>query len=126
MEGAEGASQITKLVASYSAQPPTRLAGLDVVGLRNFAGEETFLDTEGDPIPKEKMLILDLSGGYKVAVRPSGTEPKIKYYLFGNRRPAAGAALSVEELAAAKGEVGATLANLWADLSADVQARLAA
>ena len=125
MEGAEGASQITKLVASYSAQPPTHLAGMDVVGLRNFA-ETDFLDTEGDPIPNEKMLILDLTGGYKVAVRPSGTEPKIKYYLFGNKRPSPGAALTAEELAAAKEEVGETLARLWAELSADVQTRLAA
>lgn len=126
LEGAEGAAQIAGLVKGYSENPPTRLGGLEVKRLRNFAAEdEHYYDREGDAVPKEKMLILDLEGGYKVAVRPSGTEPKIKYYLFGNRRPRVGK-LSAEELAEAKQAVGATLKQLWAEIQADVDTRLSA
>ena len=53
-------------------------------GTRNFA-TETFTDVEGDTIPKEKMLMIDLADGRRIAVRPSGTEPKIKFYLYALR-----------------------------------------
>ena len=45
---------------------------------------------EGDAIPKEKMLIFELEDRTRIAVRGSGTEPKIKYYLFAQRPPDAG------------------------------------
>ena len=35
-------------------------------------------------LPKTNMIIFESKKGFKVAVRPSGTEPKIKYYLFGS------------------------------------------
>jgi phosphoglucomutase len=38
-------------------------------------------------LPKEKMLFVDLADGRSFAVRPSGTEPKIKFYLFGKAAP---------------------------------------
>ena len=54
--------------------------------MKNFE-TETFRDVEGDEIPKEKMLIFELEDQTRIAVRGSGTEPKIKYYLFAQRRP---------------------------------------
>ena len=56
--------------------------------MKNFE-TETFRDVEGDEIPKEKMLIFELADQTRIAVRGSGTEPKIKYYLFAQRRPEA-------------------------------------
>jgi phosphoglucomutase len=58
-------------------------------------------------------------------VRPSGTEPKIKYYMFGRQTPSAGQKLSAAELAAAKDKVSASLASLWEKLRADIDVRLA-
>ena len=70
------------------------------------------------------MLIVDLADGRSFAVRPSGTEPKIKYYLFGNAAPEAGKTFDAESLAGAKAKVRASLDSLWAALKADVDARL--
>ena len=121
-EGAEGAAQIAKLVSSYASQPPNEIEGSKVTGVRNFA-TETFFDVEGDPIPKENMLILELEDGRRVAVRPSGTEPKIKFYLFAKQEPALGANFGAEELAALKIQVRASLERLWAWIQKDAAHR---
>ena len=122
-EGAEGAAQIARLSASYAGHPPQEADGSRVVGLRNFA-TESFTDVEGDPIPKENMLILELADGRRIAVRPSGTEPKIKFYLFARALPPAGASLSAEDLAALKPAVRAQLESLWQWIQQDAAARL--
>ena len=123
-EGAEGAAKIKRLADSYAAQPPTVLDEVAVTGATNFATED-IRDVEGDLIPKEAMLIFTLADGRRVAVRPSGTEPKIKFYLFGRREPAEGQRFSREELAAIKADVCASLSRLWEELQADVERRLA-
>jgi len=123
-EGADGAAKIQRLVDSYAGQPPKTADGSGVSGTRNFA-TETFTDVEGDTIPKEKMLMIDLADGRRIAVRPSGTEPKIKFYLFARREPAAGHSFSAAELAAIKAEVKASLEQLWVWIQSDVSKRLA-
>lgn len=119
MEGAEGAAEIKKLVDSYAAKPPTEIDGSKVVAIRNFA-TDTIHDVEGDKIPAEAMLIIELADKRRVAVRPSGTEPKIKYYMFASQAP------GTEPLAAAKKSVADSLERLWQALKADSSARLAA
>ncbi len=121
-EGAEGADKIKRLLQSYVAAPPNEMLGAKVTAVKNFE-KETFRDVEGDVIPKEKMLIFELADGARVAVRGSGTEPKIKYYLFAQRRPAHGR-LSTEELSASKTEVGERLENLWRWLQEDAGERM--
>ena len=88
-EGAEGAEKIKRLLESYIAAPPAEMLGSKVVAVKNFE-QETFRDVEGDVIPKERMLIFELEDRTRIAVRGSGTEPKIKYYLFAQRRPNGG------------------------------------
>ncbi len=123
-EGADGAAKIQRLVESYAAQPPATADGSAVAGTRNFA-VETFVDVEGDTIPKEKMLMIDLADGRRIAVRPSGTEPKIKFYMYARRAPAAGKSFTSAELAPIKTEVKASLEQLWTWVQADVEQRLA-
>lgn len=123
-EGAEGAAKIKRLAESYASQPPQTLDGVAVTGLINFATQE-IRDVEGDLIPKEAMLILTLADGRRVAVRPSGTEPKIKFYLFARQEPAAGTRFTREELVPIKAEVKASLERLWSELQADAAQRLA-
>jgi phosphoglucomutase len=123
MEGAEGAAQIQKLVDSYAAHPPTEIDGAKVVSIVNFA-KDVIHDVEGDRIPAEAMLMITLSDARKVAVRPSGTEPKIKYYLFAAEKPSAGAKFTADELAGVKASVLAAIDRLWTTLSADAKARL--
>jgi len=117
-EGAEGAAKIKHLAESYAANPPQTLDGCAVTRVTNF-GTQEIRDVEGDLIPKEAMLIFTLADGRRVAVRPSGTEPKIKFYLFGRRDPG----FAKEELPAIKQEVRASLNRLWEELQTDAAKR---
>jgi phosphoglucomutase len=123
-EGAEGAAKIARLVSSYAQHPPREVHGIAVAATRNFAIED-IIDSEGDMLPKEKMLMFELADGCRVAVRPSGTEPKIKFYLFARRVPPAGTKFTTTEIAAIKAEVNATLDQLWEWVQQDATARLA-
>src|SRR6266516_2385810 len=83
-EGAEGAGKIAGLVKSYAAKPFSEVLGAKVGSITNFETDD-IKDVEGDNVPKEKMSIFKLEDGTRIAVRASGTEPKIKYYLFAQR-----------------------------------------
>jgi phosphoglucomutase len=122
-EGAEGAGQIARLVAGYASKPPTVLADTAVSQTTNFA-EQDLVDIEGDAIPKEKMLVIELADGRRIAVRPSGTEPKIKFYLFAKIAPPKDRPFSAEELAALKISTRKSLAQLWSSIETDVAIRL--
>jgi phosphoglucomutase len=122
-EGADGAEKIRRLLISYDENPPRQMLDSAVTRVQNFE-KDTIRDSDGDEIPKEKMLIFELADKTRVAVRGSGTEPKIKYYLFGARLPANGK-LSREELARAKTEIGNRLDALWSWLEKDANQRLA-
>jgi phosphoglucomutase len=124
MEGAEGAAQIQRLVGSYASSPPLTLDGVPVASTINFATQR-IIDVEGDPLPSEKMLMISLADGRRAAVRPSGTEPKIKFYLFAHRTPPQGAKFSPEELPTVKQQVTSALDKLWSAIKDDVNLRIA-
>jgi phosphoglucomutase len=121
-EGAEGATKIVSLIKSYATDPFREVLGSKVTSIRNFEIDK-IEDAESDQIPKEKMLMFELEDGTRIAVRPSGTEPKIKYYLFAHRRPEKGKFDSVE-LNQIKAKVKEKLDRLWDWLQADAQSRL--
>jgi phosphoglucomutase len=122
-EGAEGANKIARLVESYASAPPKEILGSKVTRIRNFA-TETIRDVEGDEIPKEKMSVFELEDGTRIAVRGSGTEPKIKYYLFAQERPAK-EKFEIAQLEEIKAKVIERLERLWDWLQEDAQRRLA-
>lgn len=117
MEGAEGARCIQGLMKSYQSTPPGALAETPVVRFQNFATDEIH-DCEGDRIPAESMMMFHLSGGSRVAVRPSGTEPKIKFYLFAVEPPSA-------DVRAARNRASDRLKSLWQSLKEDADKRIA-
>ena len=117
MEGADGAAKIAALTKSYIENPPTTMDGANVVGVRDFSSGK-MIDAEGDPVPAEKMLFIDLADGRSFAVRPSGTEPKIKFYLFAHGEAGA-------DLATARPAVEDSIAALWKSVEADAYARMA-
>ncbi len=125
LEGADGAAKIQGLLAGYDTAPPPAIAGRPLARTINFAREE-IRDVEGQLIPKEKMLMFELADGGRVAVRGSGTEPKIKYYLFARRSPVSGMSFTSEELGTIKDEVRDLLEKSWEWLRADADQRLAA
>ena len=116
MEGADGADKIQAIATSFAANPPTKVDGSAVTRVRDFAKQDIF-DQEGDLLPKEKMIFIDLEDGRSFAVRPSGTEPKIKFYLFGSAAP------GTTDLAADKSQVRQSLEALWQHLEADATTR---
>jgi phosphoglucomutase len=125
-EGAEGASKIASLMKSYAADPVREILHSTVANIRNFETDE-IRDVEGDLIPKTKMLMLELedaAGSGRIAVRPSGTEPKIKYYLFAHRQPQS-EKFSGADLDRIKTEVEKQLEDLWNWLRKDAESRLA-
>jgi len=120
-DGAEGAAKIKKLVDSYAGNPPAEIEGAKVLSVLNY-DKQDIIDSEGELIPKEAMIVFEIEGGLKVAVRPSGTEPKIKYYLYASEKPASGT-FTAEELAATKESVAEGLERLWQWLKADAAKR---
>ena len=94
MEGSEGMANMQRLMESLRNSPPASIAGLPVIAVRDYGRlVTTNSDGQSTPLnaPKGNMLIMDLGlpgsklpSGNAIAVRPSGTEPKIKFYLFGH------------------------------------------
>lgn len=115
-EGAVGAAQIQKLLKSYRENPPKQMKGSDVVNVEDF-GKQDYKDVDGKVIPKETMLLFHLANGSRMAVRGSGTEPKIKFYFFTQ-------AEVKTDLAAVKAERKAYLNDWWTEVQADVQERV--
>ena len=109
MEGGDGARKIAALVESYATDPPSEIDGSKTLHVRDYS-LGGFYDEEGDEIPQSAMLFVELVDGRRFAVRPSGTEPKIKYYLFGK---------GSTEL-----EVQSSLDSLWASLEKDAYHRM--
>ena len=120
-EGAEGANKIAHLAESYANEPFSEVLGAKVTSVKNFETDR-IKDVEGDEIPKEKMSIFGLEDGTRIAVRPSGTEPKIKYYLFAQCRPNK-RKFDPAELSQIKEEVAQKLDRIWDWLQKDAQAR---
>jgi len=84
LKGKEGAEQINGLLASFRSAPPTSVAGRKVVSVEDYkASERKYLDngnTEGIDLPKSNVLKYFLEDGSWFCLRPSGTEPKVKFY----------------------------------------------
>lgn len=88
-KGRTGAEEIAKMMTDFRENPPKEISGSKVVILKDFkeqtqqdliTGEKTVMDD----IPVSNVLIYYTENGTKVCVRPSGTEPKIKFYVSVN------------------------------------------
>ncbi|MBM4000539.1 MAG: phospho-sugar mutase [Planctomycetes bacterium] len=86
MEGSEGMSRMTGLMRRLRQSPPESLAGMPVVAVRDYVARRRVIRGRSpEPLagPKGDLIMLDFAeAGNCVAVRPSGTEPKVKCYLF--------------------------------------------
>lgn len=87
-KGAEGEREIKDMMEKFRSQPPTSLGGQQTVRLLDYqAGIEQNLVTGQSTkltLPKSDVLQFYLADGSKISVRPSGTEPKIKFYISVN------------------------------------------
>src|SRR6187402_2136734 len=116
-EGATGAAKIKRILETYRANPPTAFGETKVTRFQDF-GREKFFDADNEQIPAQDLYLVTLSNGYSFAARGSGTEPKMKFYLFASE-PVTSAA----DLPAAKAKTKATLDALKALIEADARKR---
>ncbi|MGE6609680.1 phospho-sugar mutase [Peribacillus sp. NPDC076916] len=84
LKGIEGAKQISGILNQFRQNPPSRIAGIPVVAEEDYqrSKKRTLLSNDEDLIelPKSNVLKYFLEDGTWVCLRPSGTEPKIKFY----------------------------------------------
>ncbi len=83
--GKSGADEIKAMMENFRANRPTELAGSKVVCTKDYAVLKTY-DENGNAVEldmpeKSNVLQWYTADGTKVSVRPSGTEPKIKFYI---------------------------------------------
>ena len=82
--GADGAAKMAGIMESLRAEVPVQIAGAKVEAVVDYA-------TCVNGLPAADVIEFDLEGGNKAIVRPSGTEPKIKLYIFAKGEDAAAA-----------------------------------
>ncbi len=86
--GAEGAAEIKSMMEGYRNNPPKEIAGSRVVKISDYLVQESadLVNGKKTPLLLEKSNVLQffLADGTKISVRPSGTEPKIKFYFSAN------------------------------------------
>ncbi|HEX8436965.1 phospho-sugar mutase [Archangium sp.] len=70
--GAEGAQVISRIMEGFRRSQPSRVGALGVKSVLDYK--------KGEKLPPSNVLAFELEGGGRVTARPSGTEPKIKYY----------------------------------------------
>ena len=84
LKGVEGAEEIKKMMENMRNNPPKEIAGLKVKSFGDYNKQE-IIDENGNKhatgLPKSNVLYFDLEKNAWVCVRPSGTEPKIKFYM---------------------------------------------
>jgi phosphoglucomutase len=85
-KGKEGAEEIQNMMKNFRENPPKELAGSSVEEVKDFKEQTSFSVSKNETkvmndIPKSNVLIYYTQDGTKVCIRPSGTEPKIKFYI---------------------------------------------
>ena len=116
-EGAAGSQKIKNILESYRNDAPKAFGDMSVSGFTDF-GKDEIIDADGDKIPPQDFYFLELSNGYSVAVRGSGTEPKIKFYVFGRSD-----VLDPEDLIKVKVEAAVEMQRVLSAIEADARVR---
>lgn len=83
-KGRDGQAHIAEMMEQFRNNPPSTLGGIPVIGLYDYEKREAKDLANGQvcaiDLPKSNVLQFVLEDGSKISARPSGTEPKIKFY----------------------------------------------
>jgi phosphomannomutase len=114
-EGADGQARMDTVVDDYRREPPATLGGQRVLRMLDLKRQLQWAP-DGivplDGLAPSNLLIFELEGGHRAMLRPSGTEPKLKYYFY------ATAPMNQKlDLASQRKEAYAVIERLIADLT---------
>ena len=88
-KGKSGAQEIQKIMDKARTSPPLEINGSSVIKIEDYQSSISYDATTNTSsaisIPKANVLIFATDDGSRIALRPSGTEPKIKYYISVNK-----------------------------------------
>ncbi|PPK87099.1 phosphoglucomutase [Neolewinella xylanilytica] len=115
--GKQGAEEISQLMQGYRNNPPQELGGKKIVRVNDYQTSKSYtFDGGGETaidLPKSNVMQFLTEEGYVITARPSGTEPKIKYYISVNTELD-----SVSDFAAKDAELEALIDDLSKSLLA--------
>ena len=85
--GSSGAAKMETIMDGLRTNPPQVIAGLPVTSILDYADGAPMTKINGNPdehqiLPDANVISFDLGDGVRIIIRPSGTEPKIKAYVF--------------------------------------------
>lgn len=116
IEGKTGQEQIARMMRDFRSSPPVELGGSKVKLVHDYQESRTINRLDGSTaeldFPKSNVLQFVTESGYKVSARPSGTEPKIKFY-FSVSMPVS----DKKEIADAKNVLGDLIERIKVDLN---------
>jgi phosphoglucomutase len=109
MKGVDGAERIQKILADMRSNPLKQIGAYKVLALRDYEAD-TRLELESGKVtttglPKSNVLYYELERGAWCCVRPSGTEPKVKFYMGVKEDSLDAAAQALDGLKAAMTEI---------------------
>ena len=114
-KGIEGANQIKQMMVEMRENPVSEINGQRVIMVEDYQNStaRNLLNNETETllIPKSDVLIYYLEDGSKICARPSGTEPKIKFYFSVNT-----AIESLDEIPAAQAHLDTKIANIITEM----------
>ena len=114
-KGIEGASLIKQMMVDMREKPVSEINGQRVIMVEDYQNStaKNLLTNETETlfIPKSDVLIYYLEDGSKICARPSGTEPKIKFYFSVNT-----AIETLDEIPAAEAFLDSKIANIISEM----------
>lgn len=115
LAGSQGQQQIGRIMTVFRDAPPTEVAGVELVELRDYLEDEIREVKTGDilgktNLPCSNVLVFRFADGSQIVGRPSGTEPKIKFYF--SVCDCEALPIAIEDLPARKEQVAMRLATL--------------
>ncbi len=109
MKGVDGAERIRKILADMRSNPLRKIGDREVIALRDYEADTRLELATGKVtptgLPKSNVLYYELEGGAWCCVRPSGTEPKVKFYMGVKEGSLDAAEKALEGLKAAMTEI---------------------
>ncbi len=114
LKGEKGKAQMTNMMSSMRSNPPAEFGGISVSFMKDYKTGETFTMETGKKeknidLPSSNVLQFLLQDGSMVTIRPSGTEPKIKFYVSCKAEPG-------QDLEISKNEVSEKLKKIEEDV----------